>query len=99
MHNAKLENSERLQRVLRFLSDGRPRSTREIIHGAGVCAVNSIISELRANGLEITCRCADGRQGIYEYILVSPPLPVHPGLEPGQAIREGHPSPGREGIS
>ncbi|HET9680332.1 MAG TPA: hypothetical protein VFP95_07220 [Gammaproteobacteria bacterium] len=66
MHYAKLENSPRLQRALKFLRDN-PRwlSTRDIIQGADVCAVNSIASELRANGLNVACRCR-GR-GIYEY--------------------------------
>jgi hypothetical protein len=50
MHYAKLDKSERLQRVDEFLDDGIPHSTRDIIVGANVCAVNSAISELRRNG-------------------------------------------------
>lgn len=55
MRAAKLANSERLQRLVNFLSDGSWHSTLEIVHGAKVCAVNSAISELRdpINGLEI----------------------------------------------
>lgn len=55
MRAAKLANSERLQRVVNFLSDGAWHSTREIVHGAKVCAVNSAIAELRdpINGIEI----------------------------------------------
>jgi len=60
MHAANLETSERLQRVATLLDDGRPHSTMEIIAEARVCAVNSIISELRRNGVQIKSRC-EGR--------------------------------------
>jgi len=66
MHYAKLRNSRRLQRVLALLSDGREHSTRDIIMRAQVCAVNSIIAELRANGLPVTCRVCGG---VYLYRL------------------------------
>ena len=56
MHAARLSHSDRLTRVHRLLADGRERSTLEIMRGAGVCAVNSCIAELRANGARITCR-------------------------------------------
>jgi len=56
MHYAKLTTSERLQRVRDFLSDKRPHSTLEIVKRAKVCAVNSIIAELRANGFDIACQ-------------------------------------------
>ncbi len=69
MHYARVEKSERLQRVLALLADGGWHSTLDIIIGAGVCAVNSCISELRANGYSIFCRCA-GR-GRFEYCLAS----------------------------
>ena len=59
MNAAKLERSERLQRVKAFLSDYRPHSTLEIVQKANVCAVNSIVAELRANGESIQC----GRRG------------------------------------
>lgn len=60
MHAARLEHSPRLQRVADLLADGREYSTLEIIQAAGVCAVNSIIAELRANGFSILCRrCGD----------------------------------------
>lgn len=55
MHAAKLSTSERLQRVKTFLSDRKPHSTLEIVRKARVCAVNSIIAELRANGADIHC--------------------------------------------
>ena len=56
MHNARIHKSQRLQRVIKLLADGREYSTREIIAHADVCAVNSVITELRANGKNITCR-------------------------------------------
>lgn len=58
MNNAKLERSDRLQRVYALLrSSERPISTMEIIQGANVCAVNSTISELRRNNIGIKCEC------------------------------------------
>ena len=56
MNAAKLNKSDRLQRVLEFLRDKRPHSTLEIVRKAKVCAVNSIIAELRANGIDISCQ-------------------------------------------
>lgn len=56
MHYARLASSPRQQRVLRVLSDGREHSTQAIVHQARVCAVNSIVSELRRNGIPIACR-------------------------------------------
>ncbi|TCW31435.1 hypothetical protein EV669_105136 [Gulbenkiania mobilis] len=56
MKAARLKNSARLRRVADLLADGREYSTLDIIIGAGVCAVNSCIAELRDNGLAITCR-------------------------------------------
>jgi hypothetical protein len=70
MHAAKLENSPRLQRVRALLSDGAWHGTRDIIHRAEVCAVNSVISELRASGVEIASRCVG--VGRYESQLVIP---------------------------
>ncbi len=63
MHAASLDSSPRLQQALDLLLDGRERSTLEIIAGARVCAVNSVIAELRANGFEIRCRQASDRGG------------------------------------
>lgn len=65
MKAASLHSSDRLKRVLRLMSDGRERSTMEIIHGADVCAVNSIIAELRANGIGIKCR-REGAKWLYQ---------------------------------
>ena len=56
MHAARLEKSLRLKRVFDLLADGREHSTQDIVRGAEVCAVNSIVAELRANGLVIECR-------------------------------------------
>lgn len=56
MHAARLDKSDRLQRVLALLEDGRWHSTLDIVIGAGVCAVNSCIAELRANGYSVACR-------------------------------------------
>jgi hypothetical protein len=55
MHAASIDKSPRLQRVDRFLQDGRWHSTLEIVQGCHVCAVNSIIAELRHNGRVIDC--------------------------------------------
>lgn len=56
MNAANLGRSDRLQRVYKLLSKGGEYTTLDIIQKAGVCAVNSIISELRANGYEIDCQ-------------------------------------------
>ena len=66
MHSAKLKTSKRLQRTLAVLRQGKA-TTRQIIRKAHVCAVNSIITELRANGIKIECRCVE--KGIFEYSL------------------------------
>lgn len=68
---AKIEESERLQRAHRLLSDGKWHSTRDIMLTADVCAVNTVIAELRANGYDIMTRCV-GR-GRYEYQLLIEP--------------------------
>lgn len=64
MHFARLRTSKRLQRVLGLLSTGREYSTRDIIVHANVCAVNSIISEIRKNGIAVHCRTS-GRVYFY----------------------------------
>lgn len=55
MKAASLATSDRLQRVHALLSDGQARTTMDIIKAADVCAVNSIVAELRENGDSITC--------------------------------------------
>ncbi len=67
INHASIETSDRLQRTLQLLQTGRWYSTREIVRTADVCAVNSIITELRCNGFDIISRCV-GR-GRYEYQL------------------------------
>ncbi len=56
MNAASIESSERLNRVLNLLSRGGEFTTLDIIKNANVCAVNSIISELRQNGFDINCQ-------------------------------------------
>jgi hypothetical protein len=56
MNAASIESSDRLSRVLDLLSQGGEFTTLDIIKSANVCAVNSIIAELRQNGLDINCQ-------------------------------------------
>jgi len=55
MNAADIDKSERLQKVANLLGRGGEYTTLDIIQMAGVCAVNSIVSELRANGYSINC--------------------------------------------
>jgi hypothetical protein len=55
MHAASIDKSDRLARVYKLLSQGGEFSTLDIVTGAQVCAVNSIIAELRQNGFDIDC--------------------------------------------
>lgn len=64
MKAARIATSQRLKRVADFLGDGRWHSTLDIVIGAGVCAVNSCVAELRANGIPVTCR-RDGDVWLY----------------------------------
>ena len=74
MHAARLERSTRLQKVEALLSDGCEHSTLDIVTSARVCAVNSIISELRANGRQIHCRqiASSGGERIWLYRMINP---------------------------
>jgi hypothetical protein len=56
MHAASIDKSERLGRVLKLLSQGGEFTTLDIIQLANVCAVNSIVAELRQNGFDIDCQ-------------------------------------------
>ncbi len=57
MRSASLATSPRLRRALDVLETARDwMSTRDLILEAHVCAVNSVISELRANGCTIAVR-------------------------------------------
>lgn len=64
MNAASLETSKRLQRVDKLLSDGKEHSTLDIVQRASVCAVNSIIAELRENGRIIR---SERKAGIWYY--------------------------------
>lgn len=70
MHAAKVEDSPRLQKVLNFLRRNGPATTLRIIEQCRVCAVNSIIAELRANGYTINCTPVKGKRGVYLYELI-----------------------------
>lgn len=68
MHAATIDNSPRLRRTLEYLRI-QPATTLEIIKACGVCAVNSVVSELRANGYRIDCTPVKGQRGVYLYTL------------------------------
>ena len=54
IHYAKIGRSPRLQRLLAFLrTHPGGVTTREIIQGADVCAVNSAVCELRRNDFTV----------------------------------------------
>ena len=86
MHAGKVESSDRLQRVLALLRarGSKGATTRDILEVAHVCAVNSIIAELRVNGFHIDCqyvgRTEEGGR-IYRYTLVE--------AQPGQGALFG----------
>lgn len=73
MHAAKIEDSPRLQKVRDFLRRVGSATTFEIVLGCQVCAVNSIIAELRENGFKIKCEAVKGQKGVYRYILDEAP--------------------------
>ena len=56
-HYAKLASSPRLQKALRVLreADGEI-SNYELARKANIIAISSVISELRFNGFDISCR-------------------------------------------
>lgn len=75
MHAGRVSSSERLTLILTELrkSGSRGATTRELIRSTGMCAINSCISEIRANGYEVRCTC-DGRNEhgsmVYRYTLI-----------------------------
>lgn len=74
IHYGHIETSARLKRVLDFLlSEPMGATTRQIAKGASVCAVNSAIAELRANGYSIDCLFMGRKNGsaIFRYRLAS----------------------------
>ena len=75
--------SDRLRRVRKLLSDGKPHSTRDIARRAHVCAINSCVAELRVNGAEIICerRKIKGRF-IFFYTMLTPPEAVPDAEQP-----------------
>ncbi len=80
IHAADL-SSPRLQRVLQLMADGRPRSTRTIVRGARIVAVNAAIAELRHHGAEITCIQKPnprGRGRVWVYQMTKPPTEKAP---------------------
>lgn len=66
MNAAKLEKSDRLKKVHALLTrfKGRWLSTMDVIQRAQVCAVNSIMDELRENGVRIETK-REGRVWSY----------------------------------
>jgi hypothetical protein len=65
MNYANIEKSLRLQKVITVLKDKKWHSTMDIIKRAEVCAVNSIITELRLNGFDIQCK-RDANKWLYQ---------------------------------
>jgi hypothetical protein len=68
MHAAKLSISPRLQRTFKVLLDGKEHTTRDLIRKASICAVNSVIAELKENGINITC---ERRGDLWYYRIVT----------------------------
>lgn len=56
MNAANLDKSDRLQRVLKLLKKGGEFTTLDIVMQAHVCAVNSVVAELRQHGYNINCQ-------------------------------------------
>lgn len=48
-------SSPRLQRALKVLKDGKPHTTRELMRKGNICAVNSVVAELREHGAKVIC--------------------------------------------
>ena len=80
MHAARL-SSPRLRRALAELrAAGGEISTWDLSRRAGICAVNSVVAELRAHGFEIACRqeVREGRRRFF-YTLLKEPETGHDG--------------------
>jgi hypothetical protein len=80
IHAARL-SSPRLQRVLQLMADGKRRSTRSIVRGAKVMAVNAVMTELRHHGAVITCVQEPnprGRGRVWFYQMLQPPIEKAP---------------------
>lgn len=73
MHAANLKKSERLQRVMKLLSDGLWHSSFDIQTRARICSASTVMSELVYNEVELDKRRAEeGRH--YEYRLAKTTL-------------------------
>lgn len=68
--NAAPFTAPRLQRCYAALREYGELSTLDLIRIANICAVNSVVAELRANGININCRRDKGR---WLYSLTDPP--------------------------
>jgi hypothetical protein len=75
MHHGRLSTSPRLRRTLRVLQVAKGEiSSYELMFKAQICAPGTVVSELRANGVEITCQqvVKDGQRRFY-YTLINVP--------------------------
>ncbi|PCH67055.1 MAG: hypothetical protein COC12_12035 [Rhodobacteraceae bacterium] len=75
MHHARLSTSPRLRCALRVMQATKGEiSSYELMFKARICAPGTVVSELRANGVEITCRqvVRDGQRRFF-YTLVNVP--------------------------
>ena len=75
MHSATLSASPRLRRTLAVLEEaGGWISTRALLRAADICAVNSVVAELRDNGCTIDCeQRVEGGERRWFYRLVEAP--------------------------
>ncbi len=74
----------RTKSVYLALCMGPGLTTREIIRETGYCAINSIVSELRQNGVHINCERVD--KGIYRYRMCIDSVGLDPRI--GRAINQ-----------
>lgn len=73
MHAGSL-SSDRLQRVLAVLREGRSLTTRQIVRKAGVMAASTCIAELRHHGAEIICtQRVEGGKRLFYYTMTKAP--------------------------
>lgn len=75
IHAADVTKSKRLQRVAKYLAKRGKKgaTTMDIIRSCSVVAVNSVVSELRINGYNITATRErdDGDSRVYRYRMVA----------------------------
>lgn len=69
IHAANADTSKRPLRVLGVLADRKKHSTLSIISRARVCAVSSIVSELRSSGHRIDCERVGFKNPVWSYQL------------------------------